>query len=142
MKYICSKYDPSLLGRTPEEVAHVEMMNGVVGDLKGAVTMPSYTTGDRAAISATILEKIKPISAYLGNKTFLVGESLTYVDFIFFELCEVMSWVTEGQLFAENPNLGPYCDRVKGLPKLAEYYADDTKCMKRPFNNKVAKLNN
>ena len=142
IKYICSKHGPSLLGRTPAEIAHVEMVAGVIGDLKGAVTMPCYTSGDRAAISALILEKIKPISAYLGNKTFLVGDSVTYVDFILFELCELMSFITEGQLFAQNHNLGPYCDRVKGLPRLSEYYADDTKCMKRPFNNKVAKLNN
>ena len=74
IKFICSKYGPNLLGRTPEELAHVEMMAGVVGDLKGAVTNPSYTTGDRAAITAVILEKIKPISAYLADKTFLVGD--------------------------------------------------------------------
>ena len=100
IKYICSKHGPSLLGRTPEEIAHVEMAAGVIGDLKGAITMPCYTSGDRAAIAALILDKIKPISAYLADKTFLVGDSVTYVDFILFELCELMSFITEGQLFA------------------------------------------
>ena len=53
-----------------------------------------------------------------------------------------MEFISEGQLCQQIPTLGAYQERVKSLPKLAEYYADDDKCMKRPFNNKVAKLNN
>ena len=45
-------------------------------------------------------------------------------------------------LYERNPNLQAYHNRVKSLPRLAEFYADDRKCIKRPFNNKVAKLNN
>ena len=103
--------------------------------------MPCYTSGDRPTITANLLEKVKPIVAFLGDKSFLVGNDVTYVDFTFFELCDFMGFISEGQLFTNFPALTAYCDRVKGLPKLAEYYADDTKCMKAPFNNKVAKLN-
>ena len=142
MKYIASKYGPQLLGTTPIEIAQVEMISGVVGDLKGAVTMPCYTSGDRAGITANLLMKVKPIVNFLAAKNFLIGENVCYVDFIFFELIELMEFISEGQLLEQNPSLRAYCDRVKGLPKLAEFYADDDKCMKRPFNNKVAKLNN
>ncbi len=71
-----------------------------------------------------------------------MGNNVTYVDFTLFELCELMTFISEGQLFVNYPTLAAYCDRVKALPKLAEFYADDTRCMKAPFNNKVAKLNN
>ncbi len=118
------------------------MISGVVSDLKGAVTMPCYTSGDRAAITTQLLVKVQPIVKFLGDKKFLVGNDVTYVDFTFFELFELMSFISEGQLFTAQPKLAAYCDRVKGLPKMAEYFADDTKCMKAPFNNKVAKLNN
>ena len=141
-KYIAYKYGPHLLGTDPANIAQVEMVSNVVSDLKGAVTMPCYTSGDRAAITANILEKVKPIVQYLGSKKFLCGSEVTYVDFTFFELCELMEWISEGQLSQQNPTLQGYCERVKGLPRLAEFYADDEKCMKRPFNNKVAKLNN
>ena len=67
---------------------------------------------------------------------------MTYVDFTFFELCDFMDWISEGRLFAEQEVLLAYSNRVKELPKLKEFYADEEKCMKRPFNNKVAKLNN
>ena len=65
---------------------------------------------------------------------------MTYVDFTMFELCEFMEFISEGQLYQNFPSLKAYADRVKALPKLAEFYADDEKCMKAPFNNKIAKL--
>ena len=77
----------SLLGGDPEQLAQVEMAAGVVKDLKEAVTDFCYTYDDRAGITALILHKVKPISEYLGSKSFLVGEFVTYVDFILFELC-------------------------------------------------------
>ena len=94
MKYICYKYGSELLGKTPALSAQVEMVAGQISDLKGAVTMPCYTTGDRSTISMTLLDKVKPLVAYLGDKQFLVGDDVTYVDFIFFELINFMSWIS------------------------------------------------
>ena len=142
MKYIAAKYGPELLGTDPVQIAKVEMAAGVVGDLKGAVTMPCYTSGDRSAITANLLEKVKPIVKFMGENDYLVGANPTYVDFTMFELCELMEFISEGQLFQAQPSLKAYSDRIKGLPKLAEFYADDARCMKAPFNNKVAKINN
>ena len=142
MKFIANKYGPELLGTSPAQIGQVEMVAQVVSDLKGAVTMPCYTQGDRVAITMNLLEKVKPIVAYLGNKPFLCGDNVTYVDFIFFELCDFMDWISQGVLYERNETLRGYHTRVKELPKLAEFYADDTKCIKKPFNNKVAKLNN
>ena len=118
------------------------MVAGQISDLKGAVTMPCYTTGDRSTISMTLLDKVKPLVAYLGEKQFLVGDDVTYVDFIFFELINFMSWISQDQLFERYELLKAYHDRVMNLPRLKEFYADDEKCIKRPYNNKIAKLNN
>ena len=142
MKYIAAKYGPQILGTTPEQVAKVEMLAGVIHDLKMAMTMPCYTTGDRPALVAKMHEKVPSIVAFMGSNQFLSGSEVCYVDFTFFELCQLMEFISEGQLFTQYAVLAEYCDRVKNLPKLAEFYADDDKCMKRPFNNKVAKINN
>ena len=142
MKYIAHKYGPQLLGGDAATMAKVEMVAGVVGDLKGQVTMPCYTSGDRPAITANLLQKVKPIVQFLGDKPFLVGNDVTYVDFTLFEMCDLMNWISEGQLFEQNPTLKQYYERVKALPRLNDYYNDDSRCMKKPFNNKVAKLNN
>ena len=142
MKYIAHKYGPQLLGGDAATMAQVEMVAGVVGDLKGAVTMPCYTNHEKAGITVNLLQKVKPIVNYLADKPFLVGENISYVDFTLFELCDLMQFISDGQLFTQYPSLESFSERVKALPKLAEYYADDERCMKRPFNNKVAKINN
>ena len=99
MKYIAHKHGPELLGGDAPTMAKVEMVAANVGDLKGQITMPCYTSGDRAAITANMMQKVKPIVNYLGDKPFLVGSQVTYVDFILFEMCDLMNWISEGLLF-------------------------------------------
>ena len=118
------------------------MVANVLSELKGQVTMPCYTSGDRVNITMFLLEKVGPLVNYLAEKPFLCGRNVTYVDFIFFELIEFMEWISQGLLFERNPSLESYSERIRSLPRLSEFYADDSKCIKRPFNNKVAKLNN
>ena len=47
MKYIAHKHGPELLGQDVATMAKVEMVAANVGDLKGQITMPCYTSGDR-----------------------------------------------------------------------------------------------
>ena len=94
MKFIASKYAPDLLGKTATQQGQVEMVYTVINELKVAVTTPCYQQGDRVAISMTLLEKVKPLVNYLANKKFLCGSNVTYIDFIFFELCDFMNWIS------------------------------------------------
>ena len=94
MKFIASKYAPDLLGKTATQQGQVEMVSTVINELKVAVTTPCYQQGDRVAISMTLLEKVKPLVNFLASKKFLVGSNVTYVDFIFFELCDFMNWIS------------------------------------------------
>ena len=89
-----------------------------------------------------LIEKVKPLVSFLGDKSFLIGDNVTYIDFVFFELIDFMTFISQGQLFQKYESLEAYHTRVKNLPKLKEYYANDELCIKRPFNNKIAKLNN
>ena len=118
------------------------MVASSVSELKGAVTMPCYTQGDKGNITNELLKKVVSIVNFLGDKDFLCGDNVTYPDFIFFELCDLMQFVSEGRLFEKYPTLETYHERVKELPRLKEFYEDDTRCIKRPFNNKIAKINN
>ena len=105
MKYIAAKYQPALLGSNPTEIAKVEMVATQVRELQQAVTQKCYMTADRAQITALLLEKVKPIIAYMGSNSYLMGQDLTYIDFTLFELCELMDWISQGKLFEDNPTL-------------------------------------
>ena len=58
MKYIAAKFGPQLLGSDPENIAKVEMVASQVIELKGSVTMPCYTSGNRDAITRNLLAKV------------------------------------------------------------------------------------
>jgi hypothetical protein len=38
-----------------------------------------------------------------------VGENITYLDFMYHELIDVLSWMSNGTLLDEFPNLRDYC---------------------------------
>merc|ERR1719150_1449974 len=71
MKYLAAKHGPQLLGNGPEQLAKVEMLAGIIHDLKMAMTFPCYTTGDRPALVAKMHEKVPSIVAFMGSNQFL-----------------------------------------------------------------------
>ena len=67
-KYICYKWGEHLLGKDSSQFGEVEMVAGIISDLKGATTMPCYTNGDKKAIAAICMAKTGHVAAYLGSK--------------------------------------------------------------------------
>jgi len=141
-KYVADQWKPECLGKTAADKGLVNMVAGVLGDLKMGTTMPCYT-GEPEKIPACIAAKMPAIVAFLGDKKFLVGDYATYVDFYFFELLNTLQFYTEKKTFTDYPTLAAYHASVADLPGLKEYLADPA-CMEntRTFNNKSAKINN
>ena len=142
MKYIASKWSSDLLGTTPSEIGQVEMLLNVLSNLQLELWNDCYYVGDRVAVVEKTLEKVKQIVGFLGEKEFLLGKKMTYVDFILFEICDWMEWCTEGKSYSEQPSLKAYHDRMTNVKGVAEFYADEERCFKKPFHNLNAKLNN
>ena len=59
--YIADKWMPKLLGADPQQRARINMLAGVIGDLKGAVTMPCYMSTDRSGAISAIQTKLPAI---------------------------------------------------------------------------------
>ena len=72
------------------------MLSGVLYDLKMMLTMPCYVSGDRPGMVNKIHQKVPGIVAFMGDNAFLAGAEVTYIDFTFFELCELMEFISEG----------------------------------------------
>ena len=98
------------------------MIMSVVMDMKTAVSTLCYSSGDKISITKIIMEKISPISKFLGAKKFLVGDQVVYVDFIFFELLDLCDYIMEGMLFEVYTSLKDYFERVKDLKNVRVYF--------------------
>ena len=140
-RYIANKYGPEgFYGKDAKEKATIDMIYGVVADIKGAFNPHMYGSGDKNAV-IEISKRMEQVSKFLGSKHFIAGDNVTWVDFYIFEQIEVFAWITEGEFLTRYPNLAEYHKRIAALPRFSEYYHSD-RFVKRPFNNKMAKLNN
>ena len=142
IRYIANKYgDDGFTGKDAKDKAQVDMLMGVVSDIKSAATGHCYSSGDIEAVIKIGNDRMEAVSKYLGAKKFFVGDYVTFVDFFIFEQIELFAWASKDEILTRYPNLAEFHKRIIGLPKFGEYYNSD-RFMKRPFNNKIAKLNN
>lgn len=86
---------PELLGRNSKEKAKVDMFAGVLMEFMMSFIKPMFspdTVKDELIVS--IIPKIEPIAAFLGEKNFLMGDNVTYVDFCLYEALLKLDWLT------------------------------------------------
>ena len=142
LRYICNKWAPELLGKTPEDKAFADMTFNYLWEYRNAVVNHSYSTGDRAQIVKIGNEKLgEVVGKVLLGKKFVCGDDLTYVDFFLFEKIEVANFLSEGEFLKNYPIFIDFHKRITSLPRFSDYYNSD-KFMRGPFNNKIAKINN
>jgi len=141
MRYICNKWNPDLLGKTLEDKAHLDMVTGVLKDLHLPVIIHCYRDGDKKKAVEEFSEGVARVVTYLGNKKFLIGDYVTCVDFMFYEILELLDYISEGSIYTQNPTLKLYKENVENLEKMQEHMKSD-RFMKKTFNNKCALINN
>ena len=118
------------------------MLLDKVYTMKMKATMPCYMTGDVEQIITDCRPLLTGIAQAMGESQWIAGDNLTWLDFLFAELLEMVNAATDGIFYAEFPQMQSYWERFIALPNLAEAWADDEKLMKAPYNNKMAKLLN
>lgn len=64
------------------------------------------------------------ISKFLGERDFIVGDYVTYADFILYDTLDFFRLFAEGSLDA-TPNLLQYLQRIEQLPHLDAYFKSD-----------------
>jgi len=141
-KYLASKYRSGLLGKSREHQAQVEMLASAVNDLHLAVRRPMYEQDQAAPILEIISAKLPPLIEFFGSFKFLAGNDPTYVDFLFWEVVQLMEFV-HPELMTEYPKLKTYSESVAALKGMREYLADpDCIDTRYALNNKRAKIAN
>ena len=139
LRYIVNKYNKELQGKTDSDFAIVEQLVGVLSDIKSTISYHCYQTGDRQKLKDFFYSEIEKVLSFLGNKTYLVGDYLTYVDFILYEMNELMAHISGNEVFEKFPKLKEYNLRIESISSVSEYLAS-LKKLDMPFNNKVAKI--
>jgi glutathione S-transferase len=61
------------------------MLQNIVVQFKNDITGPCYGFGNKVA-ATEIAKQLPPIVKFLGEKNFLVGENVTFIDFYFYEV--------------------------------------------------------
>merc|ERR1711874_272741 len=74
--------------------------------------------------------KLERFSKFLASKSWFAGDSLTFVDFVMYEL------IDQHKLLVPDC-LKPFMAKFEALPKVAEYMKSP-RFMKTPINNKMA----
>ena len=118
------------------------MLADKVMALKGKATFACYTSGDAEAIIDEARPTLAKLVEAMGESDWIAGPNLTWLDFYFAEILDMLHEISDGLFYAEFPSLQVYWDRFVALPNFGEAWADDSKLMKAPFNNKMAKLLN
>lgn len=137
MQYIAKKWRPALLGKNSYEVGRINMLWAHVSKLKEVSTFPCYMgDGNAEPIIQDCQTRLAKIVEVMGDSQFIIGDNLTWLDFYFAENLDMLNALSDGFFYSQFPSLQAYWDRFIFMDGLAEAWADDTKLMKAPFNNK------
>ena len=141
LRFIARKYNKELLGKNETEMALADMMAEESMDFRnGWVSLCYHPDFDnrKTAYLENLDKKLAQFSAFLGKKSWYAGETITFVDFVMYELIDQHKFLAPNCL-KKFPNLEEYQTRFEELPKISEYMKSSG-FMKTPLNNKMAKF--
>jgi len=142
LRHLARKHD--LLGKTDTEkdrcdqVAEqiVDFRQGFVRLCYGAFFYGTDFKEKGPAYAEGIVKSLTPFEKFLGEEKWLAGASLTWADFIFWEMLDQHLLFKPGCL-GELPKLAAYHQRFKDEPKIKKFM-ESPKYFKGPCNNKMA----
>ncbi|XP_015913227.1 glutathione S-transferase class-mu 26 kDa isozyme 47 [Parasteatoda tepidariorum] len=126
LRYLAKKYDFG--GKTEEEKLRVSLAEQQIIDFRTAfykvVYGPNYEEAKKEYLSK-VPHSLKFIAAFLGDRKFLAGDSLSYVDFMAYDTFDYNVLLCKTVL-DEFPTLKAYIERIRNLPELQAYLKSST----------------
>lgn len=110
-------------------------------ELKWGLTLTCYDNPDIEVPRKMIMDKLPPLLQFQGEKAFVGGETVTWIDFYFLDCIYLMKLISP-DLFEQFPSLEGYFLRVTNLPNLKEYLQSPANWDNQmKFHNFYAKIN-
>jgi len=136
--YIAEKYGGSkiLNGNTPEQKAEIKMLGEQTMDFRNTIVRLAYNPEYAHKLPEWAKDSQHPMltlfSTYLGQKKWLMGDQLSWPDFVLYELLDQSRQMSPANhTFA---NLEDYCKRFKELPEIKAYMGS-ADFIEHPINN-------
>ena len=138
MRYIADKN--GMVGKNAEERGFISMIENVLYDWHTDYWAVTYDKNyaDLIPDYLTKMESkyVEPILKLLSKSSWLVGDELTYVDFIFYELID-SNFLLIPSLREKYPTLVAYADKFEQLPAIKAYMSSP-RFLRYPLNSPYA----
>ena len=139
LRYLGRKFN--LIGGSEGERVRIDLVEQQLVDWRNQGLIfydPEYVEKHADAYKAGIKEKLAQLSAFLGDRQFLSGGSVSYVDFLAYEYLDVHARLLIPGLLSQFPNLEALVKRIEELPGVKAFMASE-RFIKYPVNNHQAK---
>ncbi|RWS11965.1 glutathione S-transferase Mu 1-like protein [Dinothrombium tinctorium] len=122
LRYLARKY--KLGGETEEEFIRLDLAEQQLFDLRLQLIRVVYDVAGyekaREDYLKELPDKLQLLSNFLGDRKFILGDKITYVDFLLYDLLD-FNRLFEASSLDNFTNLKEYCDRFEALPAIDKY---------------------
>ncbi|NXX45710.1 GSTM2 transferase, partial [Tricholaema leucomelas] len=122
LRYIARKHN--MCGETEQEKLYVDMLENQVVDLRMNFIRLCYSP-DFEKLKPAYLEqlpgKLQELSRFLGSRKWFVGDKLTYVDFLAYDVLDQQRMFVPDCPELQGGNLGQFLQRFEALGKISAY---------------------
>jgi len=123
LRHLARKH--GLVGKNEADTLRVELAEQQAVDLRTSMAKVVYNAAEFDKVKAEHLAGLPAVvgkwSKFLGNRKFVVGDYVTYADFMLYDALDVNRLFAGDDLLDEN--LKAYMKRIEGLPRLDVYLA-------------------
>lgn len=134
IRYLARKH--GLHAKSEMDLVRLELAEGQTEDLRLAMIPVSYDLTiplskedheiRKVSRLAQLPGDLQKLSKFLGDRTFLVGDYLTYVDFILYDAIDFhLLLAKDDNLIKAYPNLAALMKRIENLPRLKEFFTSE-----------------
>jgi glutathione S-transferase len=139
MRYLARKF--GFDAKSEEEQIRIDLFEREIDDWREDAFRTFYNPDAAKLIDQykqNLKHRFELFSKFLGDREYVSGGSLSYVDFIAFEWLDQSRYIIPG--FIEfHSNIKNYYDRIREIPQMKKYMASD-KYIEWPFSNPRAAM--
>ncbi|XP_045672988.1 glutathione S-transferase Mu 1-like [Phyllostomus hastatus] len=141
LRYIARKHN--LCGETEEEKIRMDILENEIMDIRmhqGRICYSPDFEKLKPEYLKVLPEKVKLFSQFLGKRAWWAGDKLTYVDFLAYDMLDVLRRF-EPKCLDAFPNLKDFLVRFEGLKKISAYMKS-SRFLPTPLYSKLAAWGN